>query len=93
MCNQIFSVDTQVNSHNFFAIIRCYCNGLPPVDVTLRKILKHQTEVDNNHEDWYQFNFSTIICIEINRGDFFFMTYWYIFGFRFHAYERGFIGI
>ena len=34
----------------------------------LRRILKHETEVDINHDDWYQFHFCTIICIEINRN-------------------------
>ena len=43
----------------------------PHVDATQRKILKHQTKVYNIHDNWYQFHFCNIICVKINRGDFF----------------------
>ena len=52
---------------------------IPDVDGPLRKILKHQIEVDDGaNDDWHQFHFCTIICIEINKKVsffFFFLTY------------------
>ena len=45
----------------------------PHVDGPLRKNLKHQIEVDNNPGWLVPVSFSTIICIEINRGVSFFL--------------------
>ena len=46
----------------------------PQVDEPLRKILKHQTEVDNN--PWWLLPIS-IICIKIHRSVFFFFCFFW----------------